>query len=171
MYRDTFQMDSYSSNLSRMNKIWLLDFFKNLIFHDNETHLLLAATIYFRRMTGIKVLIEFVSHLGKKLLLPELFEWTCRTHRKNDSWSCLKKVRPFFWFLLHERVCRHSTGYRRNLGDFPGSEMGIKYSADKTTKDQMKTRRVALANEHRSKSSCKKASQLNSRTHRKDTPS
>ena len=32
-------------------------------FRDNETHLLLAAPIYF---------MEFVSHLGKKLFLPGL---------------------------------------------------------------------------------------------------
>ena len=63
-------------------------FYELRTFHDNETHLLLAAPITSReRWASKKLLKEFVGHLGKKLLLPELFdvmlyELTCRTHRE-----------------------------------------------------------------------------------------
>ena len=58
-------------------------FYKLRTFHDSETHLLLAAPIYFKTMRASKrFLMEFVSHLGKKLLLPELLDWICRIQRK-----------------------------------------------------------------------------------------
>ncbi|CAO2614491.1 hypothetical protein LEMLEM_LOCUS16592 [Lemmus lemmus] len=48
-------------------------------FHDNEMHLLLAATVTSRGRWASKRLL---SHLGKKLLLPGLLRWTCMTCRE-----------------------------------------------------------------------------------------
>ena len=58
--------------------------------------------------------MEFVSHLGKKLLLPGLLdgmlgESDMQDPQRNDCWTCLK-VRPSFG--VHERVS-HSAGHRR----------------------------------------------------------
>ncbi|CAO2591201.1 hypothetical protein LEMLEM_LOCUS6196 [Lemmus lemmus] len=33
----------------------------------------------------MRILMEFVSHLGKKLLLPGLLNWTQRTHRERTA--------------------------------------------------------------------------------------
>ena len=65
--------------------------FNNLgLFHDTEIHLLLEAPITSRgRWTSKKLFMEFVSHLGKKLLLPGLLDAMLyeldmqdRTHRE-----------------------------------------------------------------------------------------
>ena len=50
-------------------------FLKLSAFHDNETRLLLAAPVYFQRKMGIEEApYGICCHLGKKLLLPELFD-------------------------------------------------------------------------------------------------
>ncbi|CAO2636433.1 hypothetical protein LEMLEM_LOCUS23531 [Lemmus lemmus] len=37
------------------------------------------------RWASKRILMEFVSHLGKKLLLPGLLNWTQRTHRERTA--------------------------------------------------------------------------------------
>ena len=50
-------------------------FYDRKTFHDNETQLLLAAPIFFKRMMGIEEDPDGVCwNLGKKLLLPGLFD-------------------------------------------------------------------------------------------------
>ena len=99
MYKNIFQMDRYSSNLSETNIMCYLKCFKNLrLFMTNKTHLLLEAAITFRgRWASTKLLMEFTSHLGKKVLLSGLIdELDMHDPQRNDCCTWQKKVRWLF---------------------------------------------------------------------------
>ena len=69
---------------------------KSLRVHDSEAPISWQLQSTSKgRWTLKRLLMEFVSHLGKKLLLPELldamlYELNSQDPQRNDCWTCLK---------------------------------------------------------------------------------
>ena len=85
MYRDIFQVDRHSSNLS---KITDMDFkmFKNLELFMTVRHIcsLQHQATSRGRWALMRILMESVTHLGKKLFLPGLLELDMQNLQRSD---------------------------------------------------------------------------------------
>ena len=77
MHNDMFQMERYSSFLSKIYRLWYLECVKNLVFTQQSDILLLEAIITSERLRSIKIThygiciqCDKASYFVKKLLLP-----------------------------------------------------------------------------------------------------
>ena len=102
MYRDIFQMLSYSSNLSKVNRIWHLICFKNLELFMAMRHICFWQHQSTSRGWWVlkRLLMECLNHLGKKLFLAGLldgmlYELEMQDQQKNDCWTFLKMKQSF----------------------------------------------------------------------------
>ena len=115
MYRDVFQIDRYSSSLSKTTRIWHLKCFKNLGFFMTMRHIW---------SWQLQLLEEEDGHWRGSLLslwdiwarngscLDFLMNWTFRTHR--EMTAELPKGEMILQGSCFMKECaRHSAGHRR----------------------------------------------------------